>query len=63
MFPIIAKQRVPRKVVKSNDKIPVYCDCHLPEDKRMIQCSECELWYQKRNNVDVPKAAVWAVQS
>ena len=41
MFPV-AKERVPRKVVKSTDTIPVYCDCRMPEDNLMVQCSE---WY------------------
>ena len=29
----------------------------MPEDNRMIQCSECELWYHTYC-VDVPKAAL-----
>ena len=56
MFPI-TKQRAPRKVVISNDTIPVYCDCRMPEDNRMIQCSECEQWYHTYC-VDIPKAAL-----
>ena len=41
---LIAKERVPRKV-KSTDTIRVYCDCQMPEDNLMVQCSEYEEWY------------------
>ena len=43
IFPIV-KERVPKKAVKSTDTIPVFCDCLMPEDNSMVQCSEYELW-------------------
>ena len=57
---LIVKERVPRnwrKAVKSTDIIPIYCDCRMPEDNSMVQCSECEQWYNI-HCVDVPKAAI-----
>ena len=40
MFPVI-KERVPKKAVKLTDTIPVFCDCRMPEDNSMVQCSGC----------------------
>ena len=56
MFPVV-KERKPKKAVKSTDTIPVFCDCRMPEDNSMVQCSECEQWYHI-HCVNVPKQAL-----
>ena len=38
----------------STDNIPMHCDCQMPEDSNMVQCSECE----HAHCVDVPEVAL-----
>ena len=55
-FPV-KKQRVPKKVT-SMDTIPVYCNCRIPEDDNMVQCSQYGNEWFHVPCADVPKAAL-----
>ena len=56
MFPIV-KERTCKNRIKCIDKIPVFCNCRMPDDNSMVQCCECNQWYHVQC-IDVPKAAL-----
>ena len=56
MFPTV-KSRVPKKVIKSTDTIPIFCECRMPDHGNMVQCCQCMEWYHIEC-VDVPKRAL-----
>ena len=46
MFPV-KKERRRAKKIKTEEPIPVFCSCRLPEisGAQMIECSQCKTWY------------------
>ena len=46
MFPFGRKRRLKKSMVKSMQKVPVFCNCRMPEmGERMIECTTCKQWF------------------
>ena len=58
MFPF-KKLRKVEKVVKTMEKVRIYCSCHMPDlpNTKWIECTKCKEWYHATSCVVVPKTA------
>ena len=46
MFPLTRKRRLKKSMVKSVQRVPVFCNCRMPAmGECMIECSTCKEWY------------------
>jgi len=46
LFPYIRQRRSKKTMVRSTQKVPVYCTCRMPEmGERMVECTTCKQWY------------------
>ena len=46
MFPVVRQRRLRKKMIRSTQKVPVFCKCRMPVmGERMVECTTCKQWY------------------
>ena len=57
-FPSVHRHLEPGQVVKKKIPVIVHCSCRLPETTtiRMIECTNCDVWFHEMCEVINPKA-------